>query len=48
MGKYYDSKLDMVKKVFWGKKCVTLERKEKNGNKLYFDNCNGKWLMHFS
>ncbi len=49
MEKYYDLKLNMIKKVFWGKKCVCDigERGKKYGNKLYFDNCNGKWLMDF-
>ncbi len=45
----YDSRLDVVRRIFLGKKCVCdIEKKgEKHGSKLYFHYCNGKWLMDF-
>jgi hypothetical protein len=45
----YNFKLNVVRKVFLGKKCVCgIEEKEREyGNKLYFDYFNGKWLMYF-
>ncbi len=46
---YYNFILDMARKVLLGKKCVCdiKEIGRKHGSKLYFDYCNGKWLMYF-
>jgi hypothetical protein len=45
----YNFRLDVVRKVLLGKKCVCdIEKKgRKYGSKFYFDYCNGKWLMYF-
>ncbi len=45
----YNLKLNVARKVFLGKKCVCgIEKRGREyGNKLYFDYCNGKWLMYF-
>jgi hypothetical protein len=42
----YDSKLDVVRRVLLGKKCVCDigDKGGKYGNILYFDSCNEKWL----
>jgi hypothetical protein len=42
-------KLYVIRKVFFGKKCVCdiEKRKREYGSKFYFDYCDGKWLMDF-
>jgi hypothetical protein len=40
----YDSRLDVVRRVFLGKMCVCVKRKEKHGKILYLVLCKGKWL----
>jgi hypothetical protein len=42
-------KLDVVKRVFSRKKCVSHigKRGREYGNKIYFYHYNGKWLMDF-
>ncbi len=42
----YDSRLNVIKRGFLGKKCVCdiEDRGGKYENILYFDSCNGKWL----
>jgi hypothetical protein len=35
----------MTRKIILGKKCVCDIEGKKNGHKLNFDYCNGKWFM---
>jgi hypothetical protein len=44
---YYDSKLDVVRRIVLGKECVCDIGKKggEYGNKMYSYHCNGKWLM---
>jgi hypothetical protein len=45
----YDLRLDVVRKVFLGKKfvCDIGEKGGEYGSKMYSYHCNGKWLMDF-
>ncbi len=49
-GIHYDSKLDVVRRVLLKKKCVCdIEKRGwESRSKLYFNYCNGKWLMDFN
>jgi hypothetical protein len=46
---HYDySKLDVIRKILLGKKCVcNVEERGDYGSIMYSYHCNGKWLMVF-
>jgi hypothetical protein len=45
----YDSRMDVVRRVLLGKKCVCDigMRGGNYGSRMYSYHCNGKWLMDF-